>query len=165
MSSYALLAAAWGAEVRGWDRVRTPYLDHLPEQIGVDIAADPPKPPRGWEVYVSTAFVGRVAGRQRADLLAELTSLRDTIVVAGAHGKTTTAAMIAFALREVGADPAWLIGADVPPELKVSTPPSFAPGSSSDPVAAASSRASSIGSSRTSRSGSHSRTAPPAGRR
>src|SRR5437764_7985385 len=114
MSSYALLAAAWGAEVRGWDRVRTPYLDHLPEQIGVDIAADPPKPPRGWEVYVSTAFVGRVAGRQRADLLAELTSLRDTIVVAGAHGKTTTAAMIAFALREVGADPAWLIGADVP---------------------------------------------------
>jgi UDP-N-acetylmuramate--alanine ligase len=47
-------------------------------------------------------------------LLAELVSLRDSIVVAGAHGKTTTAAMIAFALQRTGRDPAWLIGADVP---------------------------------------------------
>src|SRR4029077_12936312 len=30
------------------------------------------------------------------------------------HGKGTTAAMIAFALRETGGDPAWLIGAPVP---------------------------------------------------
>ena len=29
MSGYALLAQAWGAEVRGWDRVRTPYLERL----------------------------------------------------------------------------------------------------------------------------------------
>ena len=29
MSGYALVARAWGAEVAGWDRVRTSYLDHL----------------------------------------------------------------------------------------------------------------------------------------
>jgi UDP-N-acetylmuramate--alanine ligase len=35
-------------------------------------------------------------------------------VVAGSHGKTTTAAMIAFTLRELGLDPSYLIGAEVP---------------------------------------------------
>jgi UDP-N-acetylmuramate--alanine ligase len=113
MSAYALVARAWGAEVAGWDRVDTPYLAHL-EGIDVTIASDPPKPPKGWEVYVSTAFAGRVDGRPRADLLAELVSLRRSIVVAGAHGKTTTSAMIAFCLDRLGHDPAFLIGGDVP---------------------------------------------------
>lgn len=113
MSAYALLARAWGAEVRGWDRVRTPYLEHL-DGIEVDICDDPPVPPAGWEVYVSSAFADRVDGKSRAELLAELVSLRDSIVVAGAHGKTTTAGMIAFCLARLDRDPAWLIGADVP---------------------------------------------------
>jgi UDP-N-acetylmuramate--alanine ligase len=113
MSGYARLARAWGAEVRGWDRVRTPYLDHL-EGIDVEISDEPPEPPRGWESFVSTAFAGRVAGKSRAELLAELVSLRDAVVVAGAHGKTTTTGMIAFCLQRLGRDPAWLIGADIP---------------------------------------------------
>ena len=113
MSAYALLAHAWGAEVAGWDRVDTPYLAHL-DGIDVTIAPDPPQPPDGWEIYISTAFAGRVAGRPRADLLAELVSLRRSIVVAGAHGKTTTSAMIAFCLDRLGLDPAFLIGGDVP---------------------------------------------------
>ena len=113
MSAYALLARAWGAEVAGWDRADTPYLVHL-DGIDVTIAPDPPQPPKGWEVYVSTAFAGRVEGRPRADLLAELVSLRRSIVVAGAHGKTTTSAMIAFCLDRLGLDPAFLIGGDVP---------------------------------------------------
>jgi UDP-N-acetylmuramate--alanine ligase len=113
MSAYALLAHAWGAEVAGWDRVDTTYLAHL-EGIAVTIEPEPPPPPRGWEVYVSTAFAGRVDGRPRADLLAEIVSLRRTIVVAGAHGKTTTSAMIAFCLDRLGLDPAFAIGGDVP---------------------------------------------------
>jgi len=113
MSAYALLAHAWGAEVAGWDRVETPYLAHLGD-VPFEIAPDPPEPPAGWEVYVSTAFAGRVAGRPRADLLAELVSLRRSIVVAGAHGKTTTSAMIAFCLDRLGLDPAFLIGGEVP---------------------------------------------------
>jgi UDP-N-acetylmuramate--alanine ligase len=112
MSAYALLARAWGAEVAGWDRLETPYLAHL-EGIDVTIAPEPPAPPEGWEPYVSTAFAGRVEGRPRADLLAELVALRRSIVVAGAHGKTTTSAMIAFVLDRLGLDPAFLIGGDV----------------------------------------------------
>ena len=113
MSAYAVLARAWGAEVRGWDRTQTPYLDQL-AGFDVEISDEPPDAPAGWESFVSTAFAGRVPGRTRAELLAELVSLRDSIVVAGAHGKTTTSAMIAFCLAQLGRDPAWLIGADVP---------------------------------------------------
>jgi UDP-N-acetylmuramate--alanine ligase len=112
MSGYALLARAWGAEVAGWDRVDTPYLRHL-DGVAVEISPEPPDPPAGWEAYVSTAFAGRVEGRPRAELLAELVSHRRTIVVAGAHGKTTTSAMIAFCLDRLGLDPSFLIGGDV----------------------------------------------------
>ena len=115
LSGYALLSHAWGAEVSGWDRCETPYLEHvreagIPFQVADEVAA----PPERAEVIVSTAFAGRVAGRSRAELLAELVSLQDAIVVAGAHGKTTTAGMIAFALDRLGRDPSYLIGAEIP---------------------------------------------------
>ena len=113
MSGYALLAHAWGAEVAGWDRADTPYLRHL-EGVAVEISPDPPTPPAGWEAFSSTAFAGRVDARPRADLLAELVEQRRTIVVAGAHGKTTTSAMIAFCLDRLVLDPAFLIGGEVP---------------------------------------------------
>ncbi len=113
MSGYALLAHAWGAEVAGWDRAETPYLRHLGD-TAVEISPEPPVPPVGWEVYVSTAFGDRVEGRPRADLLAELVAHRRAIVVAGAHGKTTTSAMIAFCLDRLGDDPAFLVGGEVP---------------------------------------------------
>jgi UDP-N-acetylmuramate--alanine ligase len=113
LSAYGLLAHAWGAEVGGWDRNETPYLEAVREAgIEVRVSAEP-EAPRGWEVFVSSAYQP-VAGRPRAELLAELVSLRDAIVVAGAHGKTTTAAMIAFVLRETGRDPSWIVGGEVP---------------------------------------------------
>jgi UDP-N-acetylmuramate--alanine ligase len=114
MSAYAALAHAWGAEVAGWDRVDTPYLALLDERIDVTIAPELPRAPDGWEAYVSTAYAGRVEGRPRAELLAELVSLRKSIVVAGAHGKTTTSGMIAFCLERLGRDPAFLIGGEIP---------------------------------------------------
>ena len=110
LSSYAFLARAWGAEVGGWDRVDTPYLRGLD---GVEVVlADEPVVPEGWEVVVSSAYP-TVTGTPRADFLAELVSLRRSIVVAGAHGKTTTTGMIAFVLAELGLDPAWLIGGEI----------------------------------------------------
>jgi UDP-N-acetylmuramate--alanine ligase len=114
MSAYAALAQAWGAEVAGWDRADTPYLAHLDAAIRVTIAPEPPPAPDGFEAYVSSAYARRVEGRPRAELLAELVSLRRSIVVAGAHGKTTTSAMIAFCLDRLGRDPAFLIGGEVP---------------------------------------------------
>ena len=113
MSALAIVARDWGARVAGWDRVRTRYLDPL-DGVEVEIAGDPPEPPPGWESIVSTAFAGRVDGRRRGELLAELVSLRPSIVVAGAHGKTTTAAMIAFCLDRLGLDPTFLVGGPVP---------------------------------------------------
>jgi UDP-N-acetylmuramate--alanine ligase len=110
LSSYAFLARAWGAEVGGWDRVETPYLRGLD---GIEVVlADVPVVPNGWEVVVSSAYP-TVAGTSRADFLAELVSLRRSIVVAGAHGKTTTTGMIAFVLAELGLDPAWLVGGEI----------------------------------------------------
>lgn len=110
LSSYAFLAKAWGAEVGGWDRVETPYLRALE---GIEaVIADEPVVPDGWEAIVSSAYPS-VAGTARADFLAELVSLRRSIVVAGAHGKTTTTAMIAFVLKELGLDPAWLVGGEI----------------------------------------------------
>jgi UDP-N-acetylmuramate--alanine ligase len=114
LSGYAVLAAAWGGEVSGWDRAETPYLAYVRAAgIPVTISPEPPGPPDGAEVVVSSAFP-EIAGRSRAEFLAELVSLRRSIVVAGTHGKTTTAAMIAFCLDRLGHDPAFLIGGEVP---------------------------------------------------
>jgi UDP-N-acetylmuramate--alanine ligase len=113
LSAYGLLAQAWGAEVGGWDRNETPYLSAV-RAAGIETRVSrEPEVPEGWEVFVSSAYPS-AGGRPRADLLAELVSLRDSIVVAGAHGKTTTAAMIAFVLRETGRDPSWIVGGEVP---------------------------------------------------
>ena len=115
LSGYAIVAKAWGAEVAGWDRYETPYLENVRAAgIPVSISPDPEGAPDGWEAVVSTAFAGQVEGRSRADFLAELVSQARSIVVSGAHGKTTTAAMIAFVLDRLGLDPSFLIGADVP---------------------------------------------------
>jgi UDP-N-acetylmuramate--alanine ligase len=115
LSGYALLAAAWGAEVAGWDRNETPYLAYVRDAgIPVTVTSEPSEPLEGWEVVVSSAYAGRVEGKPRAELLRELVGLRPSIVVAGAHGKTTTAGMIAFVLDRLGRDPAFLIGGEVP---------------------------------------------------
>lgn len=111
LSAYAQLARAWGAEVGGWDRVRTPYLEPL-AGVPIEIAPEPVVP-EGWEAVVSSAYPS-VSGMRRARFLHELVSSRPSIVVGGTHGKGTTAAMIAYALRETGRDPAWLVGAPVP---------------------------------------------------
>jgi UDP-N-acetylmuramate--alanine ligase len=71
-----------------------------------------PVTPGGWEIVVSSAYP-QVSGRTRADFLAELVALRDTIVVAGAHGKTTTSGMIAYVLDRLGRDPAYAIGGEI----------------------------------------------------
>jgi UDP-N-acetylmuramate--alanine ligase len=115
LSGYALLSHAWGADVSGWDRYETPYLEHVRDAgIPVEIEEEILRAPAGSETVVSTAFAGRASGRSRASFLGELVSLQDAIVVSGAHGKTTTAGMIAFVLDRLGRNPSFLIGADIP---------------------------------------------------
>jgi UDP-N-acetylmuramate--alanine ligase len=112
LSAYANFARAWGAEVAGWDAQETIFMETL-AGIALDLGGEP-SPPEGFEVVVSSAHVARAEGGSRAEFLAELVGLRPSIVVGGAHGKTTTAAMIAFVLRELDRDPAWIIGGVVP---------------------------------------------------
>lgn len=112
LSAYANFSRAWGADVRGWEARDTIFLEAL-NSIDVDLGGDP-EPPADFEVVVSTAHIGRIEGRSRAEFLAELVALRRSIVVGGAHGKTTTAAMIAYVLKELGEDPSWIIGGVVP---------------------------------------------------
>jgi UDP-N-acetylmuramate--alanine ligase len=115
LSAYAVIARAWGADVAGWDRKETPYLAAVRAAgIPVEIADEPPVPPPDREAVVSTAYAGHVAGRPRAAFLAELAGLAPSIVVSGAHGKTTTAAMIAFVLERLGRDPSYAIGGEIP---------------------------------------------------
>ena len=114
LSGYALVARAWGAEVSGWDRKKTPYLAPVRAAgIEVTVADEPPAAPKCWETVVSTAYPG-IAGTSRAEFLAELAAQAQTIVVAGAHGKTTTAGMIAFVLDRLGRDPSFAIGGEIP---------------------------------------------------
>jgi UDP-N-acetylmuramate--alanine ligase len=121
MSALALVAREWGAEVGGSDRSRSSYVERLEEAgIPVTIGHDAANVPEGAEVIVSSAIAPEnpeIAGRtttRRGELLAELVAARPSIVVAGAHGKTTTAAMIAFCLERLGRDPAFLIGGEIP---------------------------------------------------
>ncbi len=128
MSGYARAAHALGATVSGSDKANTPYLMQLREEgvldasVGHDAANIPATP--GVEVIHSSAIPAEnperlaarergLADRPRADLLAELSALRRTIAVAGAHGKTTTSSMIVHVLRAAGIDPSWLIGSSV----------------------------------------------------
>jgi UDP-N-acetylmuramate--alanine ligase len=121
MSALALVAREWGAEVAGSDRARSSYVERL-EAAGIPVAIghDAGQVPEDAEVIVSSAIApdnpevarARVTKR-RGELLAELIELRPSIVVAGAHGKTTTAGMIAFCLERLGRDPAFLIGGEI----------------------------------------------------
>jgi UDP-N-acetylmuramate--alanine ligase len=125
MSGYARAAHALGAQLSGSDAASTPYLERLSAdgvmtaRIGHRAENLPPGEPLEliYSSAVPTDNVERVAARRRgvperprAELLAELTSLRRTIAVAGTHGKTTTASMLLHALRGAGLEPGWLIG-------------------------------------------------------
>jgi UDP-N-acetylmuramate--alanine ligase len=62
---------------------------------------------------------------RRAVLLAALLRRQNGICVAGMHGKTTTAALLAFALERLGANPSYAVGALVPqlcPHARFSPP-------------------------------------------
>ena len=125
MSGLAEVAHALGATVTGSDRVESPVLERLrADGIAAVAGHDAANLPTGAEVVVSTAIpddnpelqAARAAGAtvlHRADLLGELSRMKRTIAVSGAHGKTTTAAMAAHALRGAGRDAPFLIGGEL----------------------------------------------------
>jgi UDP-N-acetylmuramate--alanine ligase len=132
MSGYARAAHALGASVSGSDRASNVHSERLREEgvLEASVGHDAANVPAGEDVEIvySSAVPADnperraarrrgLADRPRAELLAELSALRRTIAVAGAHGKTTTAAMIVHLLRAGGVDPGWLVGSSVGPGL------------------------------------------------
>ncbi len=116
MSGLALIARELGASVTGSDRAESSYTERL-RGAGIEpiIGHAGENVPPGAEVVFSTA-VGpenperRAAGEKqlhRADLLAQIASLRRCLAVTGTHGKTTTSAMIVHILRGCGMDPSY----------------------------------------------------------
>src|SRR5919201_4556811 len=126
MSGLALVCHRLGARVSGSDRAESSYLQRLraaglPARVGHSADALPPDA----EVVVSTAIrddnpeLARARERgqpvlHRGEVLAEVCALKRLIAVAGTHGKTTTAGMLAHALRAIGAEPAFLLGGELP---------------------------------------------------
>jgi UDP-N-acetylmuramate--alanine ligase len=124
MSGYARVATQLGAAVSGSDRADSPALRAL-SGLGVEVhvghdAANVPAGD-GVEVVHSTAIAPdnpeRAAARERglpdrprAELLAQLSALKRTIAIGGAHGKTTTTSMAAHVLLRCGLEPSYLIG-------------------------------------------------------
>jgi len=126
MSGLALVCAELGASVTGSDRSDSSYMERL-RQAGLDpiVGHDAANLPDGAEVVVSTAIgddnpelvlarEGGIEPIHRGALLAELCAEKHLIAVAGTHGKTTTTAMLVWALRGLGADPAFFVGGEVP---------------------------------------------------
>ena len=126
MSGLALVARTLGAEVTGSDRAESSYLERL-RAAGIEpqLGHDPAHVPPDAEVVVSTAVPednpelvrARERGQRvihRGELLAELCAQRRLLAIAGTHGKTTTTAMCIWALRGIGADPAFFLGGELP---------------------------------------------------
>ncbi len=126
MSGLALVCARLGAEVSGSDRADSSYMERL-RAAGLEplVGHDAANLPDGAEVVVSTAIgddnpelaLARQRGIEpihRGQLLAELCAEKRLIAIAGTHGKTTTTAMVAWALRALGGDPAFFVGGEVP---------------------------------------------------
>ncbi|WP_278237150.1 UDP-N-acetylmuramate--L-alanine ligase [Isoptericola sp. AK164] len=131
VSVVARLLAAQGAPVQGSDAVESPALsalraDGVTVWVGhdADHVVAPDGTPRVDTVVVSTAVresnpelaAARAAGLRvlhRSQALAALMQGRRTVAVAGAHGKTTTSAMVATVLAAVGVDASFAIGGTV----------------------------------------------------
>lgn len=127
MSGLANMLLDAGADVSGSDPFPSEITQKLEErgalvadeQDGALLAADV-------DLVVLTAAIGRdneelAAARELgvktiyyAELLGQIMAERVGIAVAGTHGKSTTTAMLAYALRRCGLDPSFVVGGTVP---------------------------------------------------
>jgi len=125
MSGIARVLQGHGRSVSGCDRSPSAIEELRAEGIDVKLGHDPAHLHGDMEVIVSSAVsddepelaAARRRGlrvRHRADVLADIVASADGICVAGAHGKTSTSALIAFVLAECGEEPTFLIGGTVP---------------------------------------------------
>src|SRR5512133_3883764 len=122
LSAIARLLLESGYTVSGSDRVMSPFADEL-RKAGVTVyIGHHPRNLEGADWVVRSSAVtednpecmaAKKAGipvYKRADFLGKLMADKTGIAVAGTHGKTTTTAMLAFALTEMGRHPSFIVG-------------------------------------------------------
>ncbi len=125
MSAIAEVLATMGHSVSGSDLKASSGLDRL-SALGVDVRVGHAADNLGDVAFVTRSTAVPDANPEcrkaverglpllsRAEVLGAVSTLRDTVAVAGTHGKTTTSSMLALVLREAGLRPSFVIGGDV----------------------------------------------------
>ena len=127
MSATALLLKEMGVEISGSDEGFYPpvsdYLksaniafsqgyrkENIPNDVDVIIIGKNAKLQPETNEEVRAAFASGKLVRSFADVLHEITTSSETIVVAGSYGKSTCTALLAWCLRSAEKDPSYFIG-------------------------------------------------------
>jgi UDP-N-acetylmuramate--alanine ligase len=126
MSGIAALLIELGHTVSGSDKVNTMETDrlqrlglrfheqHRPEEAGTADLIVFSSAIKGDNPILVSARKYRKPIVRRAEALAAIMRSKRGVVIAGMHGKTTTSAMAAHALREGGLHPCHYVGAEIP---------------------------------------------------
>ncbi len=122
LSAIARLLKESGYTVTGSDRTLSTFASDL-QAIGVIVyIGHHPRNVQGADYVIRSSAIpdnnpevqaaqqSGIPVYKRADFLGKLMENRTGIAVAGTHGKTTTSAMIAFVLSELGRDPSFIVG-------------------------------------------------------
>ena len=125
LSAIARLLKESGHTVTGSDRQASPFVDDL-RKIGITVyighkaeqitgaalivrsSAIPDTNPE-----VVAALEAGIQVYKRSDFLGNLMKDKIGVAVAGTHGKTSTTAMIAWTLTELGEDPSFIVGSTI----------------------------------------------------
>ena len=130
LSAIARLLLESGYKVSGSDRAMTPFADEVRHAGATVYIGHHPRNVNGADAVVMSSAINEdnpevIAAKhsnipvyKRADFLGQLMEEKRGIAIAGTHGKTTTTAMTAWALHELGRDPSFIVGG-VMNDLKV----------------------------------------------
>lgn len=122
LSAIARLLLESGYTVSGSDRALTPFAEQVRRAGATVYIGHHPRNLTGADWVVRSSAVtddnpevegARHAGipvYKRADFLGRLMEEKTGIAIAGTHGKTTTTAMTAWVLSELGRDPSFIVG-------------------------------------------------------
>jgi UDP-N-acetylmuramate--alanine ligase len=122
LSAIARLLLESGYTVSGSDRVLSSFADEIRKAGAQVYIGHHPRNLEGADWVVRSSAIAddnpefsaaRQAGLpvyKRADFLGEWMADKTGIAIAGTHGKTTTTAMIAWVLSELGRDPSFIVG-------------------------------------------------------
>ncbi len=129
MTALALLLQGMGKNITGSDTGEKFYTDKILQKYNIKYFEnfDPENLPKNLDLIIySTAYNPKnnpvcIQAKNKGipiisypEALAELINTKNTIAIAGTHGKTTTTAWLAFLLKLADFDPSAIIGSNVP---------------------------------------------------